>query len=338
MLNSDLKVYLPAEVSDNSTNGGRMTATAVTSGVVQNVWPHVPKAERLAGSTKYRKLFCKVADDDDGTLINPQYWLDDETAGDDWITFFVGTATDTQTDIVGTERKYGVAKVSTDVTASGTTIVCTVEDTALATGNDAIFQDGDTIRLTDMTDPSDSGNNEEFLTISGTPTVSVDEITITTAETISNAYTVASNSRVMSVYEPSDVECGTGTIVVTTAGDGDVDDTTYPPVLDNIGTIDQTITITFSDATNFTAASNVAGVTLSSGTKGTQWSPQNSDFSKPYITLDANFFTGTWANADTCVIPTTAAAVALWEKRVVPAAASSQANNKITLVTAGEAV
>jgi len=337
MIDSDLKFYLPTTVNDTTTNGGRMTATAVTSGVVQNVWPHVPKAERTNGSTKYRKLFAKVADDDDGTLISPQYWLDDVTAGDDWFCFFAGTFTDTQADIGGTERKYGVAPVTTNVTASSSTIVCTVEDSTLATGNDAIFADGDTVRLTDKVNPDDVSGNEEFLTISGAPSVSGSVITITVSETIANSYDTADSPRVMSIYEPSDIECSSDSPVVTTAGDGDVDDNTYPPVLDNIGTIEQIITITFSDATNFTAVSNVAGVALSSGSKGTEWSPTNSDFSKPYITLNANFFTGTWASGDTCVIHTYPAAVPLWEKRVVPAGASPQTNNKITLVTAGEA-
>lgn len=340
MLNTDLKVYLPKTVNDLATNGGLMSNNMVTSGVVQNVWPHVPRAERVSGSKKYRKLFCKVGDDADGTLIAPQYWLDDITPGDDWFTFFAGTMTDTLADITGwetgadTKRKYGVFRISSDITAGTKTIVGELEDSTLGTGADIIAAIGDTIRLTDKADPTSSTGNEEFLTID-TVSVTDTEITIVAIEDIANNYLVSSNARVSTIYEPGDVSCSYDAPVVTSAS-GTVDDSTYPPILDNIGTIEQTITITFGDASNFTAVSNVAGVSLSSGNITTAWSPSNPDFSKPYITLEVGFFTGTYANGDTVVITTHPAAIALWEKRVVPPNATSQSNNKITLVTAGE--
>lgn len=340
MLNTDLKVYLPATVNDLATNGGRMSTSLVTSGVVQNVWPHVPRAERTAGSKKYRKLFAKVADDADGTLIAPQYWLDDVTPGDDWFTMFVGTMTDTLAAITGwetgadTKRKYGVARIKTNVTAATKTIVLEMEDASLGTGSDIIIVSGDTIRLTDKVDPTSVSGNEEFLTVD-TVSVSGTEMTVVTIEDIANPYTVAALARVSSVYEPGDVACSSGTPVVTSAA-GTVDNASYPPLLDNIGTIEQTVTLTFSDANNFTAASDVAGVTLTSGNISTLWAPSNADFSKPYLSLEVGFFGGTWAAGNTVVIATHPAAVALWEKRVVPAGAASQSNNKITLVTAGE--
>jgi len=341
MLSTDLKCYLPATVNNLATNGGRMSATAVTSGVVQNVWPHVQKAERTSGSKKYRKLFCKVADDSDGTLIAPQYWLDDVTAGDDWFTFFVGTMTDVMSDITGwatgadTERKYGIGSLKSDVTAATKTIVLDLEDTSLISGDDVIFVVGDTIRITDMVDPTSETGNEEFHEIDAI-SVSGTEMTITTVDNIENGYTTGNNGRAMTVYEPGDVECTFGTPVITSSA-GTSDFTTYPLVGDNIAAIEQTITITFTDATNFTAASDVSGVSLTSGAKGTDWTPQNSDFSKPYLTLPADALTGTYAQNDTIVIACHPAAIAIWEKRVVPALAASQANNKITQVTAGEA-
>jgi hypothetical protein len=335
MIDTDLKVYLPKEVSDAGTNGGRMSAVQVISGVVNNVWPHVTKAERVSGSKKHRKVFCKAADDSDGTLISPQYWIDDVTPGDDWFVFFAGTLTNTQADITGSERKYGVASLKTDALAGSNTLVVEVEDESLANA-DIIFVTGDTIRPTTKVNPDDISGNEEFHEIDSV-SVSGTEVTITIVGTLASDYTVAENARASSVYEPGDVACSFDAPVVTTAGDGDVDASTYAPTLDNIGTIEQIITLTFSDATNFVATSNVAGVTLTSGQKGTEWSPTNSEFSKPYITLHANFFTGTWASGDTCVIHVYPAAIALWETRTVPIAASPQSNNKITLVTAGEA-
>lgn len=100
MINSELQTFLPQEVSDAVTNGGRMSANQVISGVVQNVWPHVPKAERTNGSRKYRKLFDKVSNDDDEPLLNPGYYLDGDSLGEDWFFFYPVGQDDTQQDWV----------------------------------------------------------------------------------------------------------------------------------------------------------------------------------------------------------------------------------------------
>jgi len=340
MLNTDLKIYLPETVNDLATNGGRMSTNLVVSGVVQNVWPHVPRAERTSGSKKYRKLFCKVADDADGTLIAPQYWLDDVTAGDDWFTMFAGTMTDMLAAVTGwetgadTKRKYGVARLKTDAAAGSSTIVLQLESATLGTGSDIIAVAGDTIRITDKLDPTAVTGNEEFLIISSVSVVDT-EMTIVTTTALVNTYTTLALSRVSTVYEPGDVAASSGVPVVTSAA-GTVDNASYPPLLDNIGTIEQTVTLTFADASNFTAISDVAGVTLTSGNITTLYAPSNPGFTKPYFQLEVGFFGGTFTAGDTVVIAFHPAAIAVWEKRVVPAGAASQSNNKITLVMAGE--
>jgi hypothetical protein len=334
MLSTDLKVYLPKTVTDTTANGGRMSSTQVVSGVVQNVWPHVPKAERTSGSTKYRKLFCKAADDDDGTLIDPMYWLDDVTDGDDWVVMFAGDYTDTQDDIAGTEQKYGVAPIKTNVSAGASSIVVTVEDSTLASGNDVIFTAGDTIRITDKVNATDVAGNEEFHVID-TVTPSGNDLTIALdGTTLAYDYDTADNARAMAVYEPGDCECAIDTPTVTSsAGTFDADEVT----LDNIGSVYMNVTITFSSATAFSVASD-GGETLATGSTSSEYSPTNTDFSKPYFTIAAAAWGGTYTSGDTVEFEITPAAFAIWEKRVVPAAASSQASNKITLVTAGESL
>jgi hypothetical protein len=340
IVDTELKMYKSKEVSDATSNGGLLDNNAlVTSGVVNNVWPSVFKAERLAGSTKYRKTFFKVANDNDETLFNPQLWMDIVTQGDDWVIFFAGTQTDTQNDIAGTEDKYGCAPLKTNVSAGGGSVVVTVEDSTLASGNDAIFRNGDTIRITNKDNPSSATGTEEIHVINGAPGVSGNDVTLTLTGTLGNDYNTDDNTygtRVMSVLEPSDIEASYDNFVDTTAGDGTYDDSTYPPLLDNIGTINQTITITFTGASTFTAASNVAGVTLAGGDTSTDYSPSNPDVSKPYFTLDKDGFAGTWASGDEIVFDTIPAAYPIWQKRVVPAAASSLTGNRAVVVFTGE--
>jgi len=343
IVDAELTMRKSLVVSDVAANGGLMnnlSAGLVTSGVVNNVWPSVFKAERLAGSTKYRKTFLKVANDSDETLFNPQIWMDIITQGDDWQVFFPGTQTDIQSDIDGSEACYGCAALQANIAAGVSSFTVTVEDTSLVPGGaDEIFRDGDTIRITNKDNPSSVTGTEEDLVISGTPSVSGSDVTITITGTTANAYNTDDNTngtRVMSILEPADIACAYSSFVDTVAGTGAYDDATYPPIMDNIGTIDQTITITFTDATNFTAASNVSGVTLTGGAIGTNYAPSNPTFTKPYFTLETAGFSGTWANGDTIVFHTSPAAYAIWQKRVVPAAASSLTGNKAVVVFSGE--
>lgn len=334
-------LMLKSEGIDDTTpanNGGRMDNNAsVTPGAANNVFPSVFKAERISGSVKYRKTFCKVANDDDDTLFNPQFWLDNTTPADDWVTIFAGTQTDNQSNITGNEDHYGCAVLQSDVSAGAGSIVVTVEDSSLVTGGaDEIFRDGDTIRITNKDTPESAVGTEEIHSISGTPTVSGNDVTITLADNLANPYNVSDNTygtRVMSVLESADIVSSIGT--VTTSGKT-FDDTVV--TADNIGSIEQVITLTFTDSSNFTASSDVPGVSLSGGSISSLYEPNNPDVSKPYLSIPTSAWTDTYTNGDTVTIPTHPAAFAIWQKRTVPAGASSLSGNKAVVVFTGEAV
>lgn len=339
MLDADIKSYHAAEVSSVSTNGGRMSANEIISGVVNNVWPHVPKAERTAGATLHRKVFIKAADDDDGALLAAQQYIDKPTDGDDFIIAFLATMTDTEADITGSERKYGAAVLQANITGNPSTFTVTVEDSTLASGTNAIYADGDTIRLTDKATPDAGSGTEEELTISGAPSVSGNDVTITVAESIVNDYT-AGSAWVSSILDKGDTSCSTDTFVDTTAGDGTYDDASYPVITDNIGTVEDAITIQFTDATHFNCTGS-SGINYGShdtgtGFDGVDFAPNNGDFTKPYFTLEMGGFAGTWAAGDTITFNIHPAAFAIWLRRTVPAACASLANNKVTTVTVGE--
>lgn len=327
ILSSELKAFYPATISDAAGNGGRISFNAITSAALQNVFPHVFRAERLAGSTKHRKIFYRAANDADETLFAPSLRLHAPTAGGDYVYFRVGSQRNTQGDLTGYERKYGVGMLKTTVTAGGTTLVVTVEAAALT----GIFQDGDTICITDKATPSGTGNEEE-LTISGTPTVSGLDVTITTTTALSNGYTAALTF-VASVYSPGDLVATVDNWVET--GAGTYDESTSPVVLDHIGTAEQTWTLTFTDATNYTVVGDTVG-SVGSGTVGADFAPINSAVSKPYFTLRSSGWGGTWAAGNTIVFQTHPNAIPIWETRVVPANCPSMAGNGITSVFEGE--
>lgn len=331
ILASELLFYKSATVGAASTNGGRLSASWLRSGGPNNVWPHALKAERLAGSTLYRKIFAKIANDADESLLASKIWNDIVTPGDDYQSFFVGTQRDTQADITGSERIYGCAALNTDITSGGSVIVVDVEHSDLT----VMFVNGDPIRITDMTSPTASTGNEEDLTISGVPVVSGTEVTITVSETIGNDYTVASSARVMSIYSPGTISA-TSDNWAETSTSGTYDETTYPATPDNIGTIEETWTLAFTSATEFSITGDTVGLLATTGDTSTAFAPINSDFSKPFFTLSASGWGGTWAIGDTIVFQTHPAAVAIWLKRVIPVACPSLSNNKNVTALRGE--
>jgi len=344
MQNSDLKVY------KQKANGRMDGAAPVTSGVVQNVFPHVTSAQRTAGFFDYKKTFWKVADDADGTLIDPSVYTDAPTlSATDYVTMFLMGQRDAIEDLTGystgadTERKFGTAYLAENITAGAQTIVVVVKNAALASGADLIFADGDKIKLTDKATADALTGNEEVLTINGTPTVDGLEITITVDELIANNYTAAgtptiSSPRVSSLIVPTaDIETSVTTPVVTSTA-GTLDTSTYPIILDNIGTVDEDWTLTFTDATHYSLTGDSLTGTIGTGTTGGDFAPNNTTFTKPYFTIELEAWGGTWEAGDTVTFTTHPAAIGIGQKRVVPAGSASLANNKTTQVIVGEAV
>lgn len=338
MLSTDIKLRKPATDSAvDSTNGGRMTGTAITSGVVGNTWPAVTPAERTAGSVLWRKRFIHVADDADGTLLDARVWLDVETPGDDWVTMCAGTDTDFEDDLTGSEDHYGTAPVTTGITAGGSTIIVTVPNAELlSTGDFPIFRAGDMVRLTKQTTPSTTSTTAEWLTIaSGGISESGNEITITVEETIANDYALVDSPRLCSVLELGDIEPSFS--AVSNSGGAAYDTSTYAPTLDNIGTFTQRLTFTFTDATTFTVAGDGVGA-LPSGTVGSDYSPTNTAVSKPWLTLAAGGWSGLTITAGaTFVIDLFGAQKAIWRRRKVPAGADYIASNYTVLGVYGAA-
>jgi dihydroxyacetone kinase DhaKLM complex PTS-EIIA-like component DhaM len=337
---SELKQYKSATVDESSLNGGIMGAVPIVSGVINNVFPNVSKADRLAGLTTYRKTYVKNTNLT-LNLIAPLAWIDIITAGDDYVCMFAGTNTDTQDDIVGTERKYGCASLQTDVTSGGSTFIVEVEDAALAVGNDAIFAAGDTIRISNKSNiDSGVGTEEEFIIDAITTTYLADPLHILVdigTSVLANSYTVAGNTRVASIYKHgADLYSSADTAVATTVGDGTFDDTTYPIVTDNIGTTEDTITLTFTSASLFTVSSDTFGA-LDSGSTLATYTYTNPNFTgSTHFSIPLLGWTGTWASGDTLVFDVHPAAMALWRKRVVPAGSGSLSGNKTVLVFGGE--
>lgn len=325
---AELKWYLPLVINNTGTNGGRMTANEITDAVKNNLWSDVPEAERVAGSTVYRKAFIKAANDADLTFQNPQIFVETVTPAEDRITFFVATQRDTQAGIAGSERKFGSGALDSNVSGGSGSIDVLIEDAATQ-----VFVAGDTIRISDKTSVSDAGNNEEFQEIAaGGVSMLGNVATLTLVGTLANGYTTASNTRIASVYEPSDIVAAFASFVVT-SGAG-----TYTSsgnlLMDSIGTIEQDWTLTFTSATAFDIVGDVLG-SVGSGNISTATTPNNPDFTKPYFNMASAGFGGTFATNDTITFTTSPASLPIWHQRIIPAGASSFSTNDVKIAIIG---
>lgn len=321
ILLTELKAYHGEVINDTTANGGRRGTREIVTGAVQNVFPHVFKAERTAGLTRRRKVFyCNVNDADETAAGAQPFFHAPPSSGDHFLYWHAGTNDDTQNDITDLERRYGTAALSTAASAGSSTLIVTVTDAAQT----SMYTNGDPLIVSDKATPTSVTGNEEAHVISGAPVVAGLQVTITIAGILANDYAIGAT--VSSGMTAEDIECSITGWAETCAGTGTFDESTYPVTGDNIGTVYDTFTLTFSDATTFSVVGAAEGA-IGSGTTAGDFAPVNSArSSKPFFTLESAGWAGTWASGDTVVFTTVPAELPIWETLVVPALADPLGN------------
>lgn len=327
IVDADLQFFYPSVINDTDTNGGRMSHLPISTGVIENVFPNVPKAERLAGSQKHRKVFCKVNSDNSDVLYYPKVYLHAVTPADDRAHFVASSQRGTKADLTGSEDKFGAGVL---VSQSTTTLVIDVEDADLTD----IFRATEEIIVTNKATPTSGTGTEETRTIVSIDSVVGARVTLTMSSALSNTY--AAGSKVASVYAiAASLACAVSNWVETSSA-GTYDESGYPVVMNNRGTVEQTWTLTFLTATTFSVVGDTVG-SVGSGSTAADFAPNNTNFTKPYFTLEAAGFGGTWAGGDTIVFQTHPISVPVFEIRDVDAATDPFGNDLLTLVFTGEA-
>lgn len=130
--------------------------------------------------------------------------------------------------------------------------------------------------------------------------------------------------------EGGDIYPNLDSVTVTSALGTFNDGGTNPPVLHNLGTIDDTITIQFSSATNFSVSGVNAG-NMGTGTITSDYSFTNPATGVQYIQIPSVAWGGTFVTDDTVVLELKAAAVGLWLKEEIPAGTNPESYNLLPL-------
>lgn len=327
IVSTELILRAAATNNDTASNGGRMSPIAIVSGVKNNVWPDVPQAERTSGSTKYRKVFWHIANDDDLAMVRPRCFVETPSPGDDSVMFFPGTQTNTQTSITGSERCYGAGLLNAGASAGATSLQVLTEKASYN-----VFRSGDIVRVSNKATVDDTGGTEEYVTVSGSPSYVGDVATIVFTPALQHSY-LATVTKVSSVYELA--SCSGTVSGWTETGSGTYNEGSYPVKVDSIGGIQQTWTLTFTSASSFSVVGDTLGL-VGTGNVSSNLQPTNADFAKPYFVMEAAGWGGSWTTGNTVVFTTNPASIPLWEKRVIPAGANSLSGDKVVMGLDGE--
>lgn len=315
--NEELIFYKSAVINDTSSNGGRVSSNPIVTLVKHNLFPSVTGQQRVDGiAAQYRKLFLNIGNADNLGVYNAKIYVDLFTLGDDSISLFPATQTDTQAAITGSEDLYGASQLNADVTIGATSITVNTESAAYD-----FFRDTELIRISDKSAPDSGTGNSQFVRIDGAVSYAGDIATIPLADPLEYNFAAAS-TRVSSCIEVSEIVSSYASFSVTAAGSGAYDDTTYPIVVDHIGGAYQSWTLDFTSATVFNITGDTLGL-VGTGNLGSTIQPINPVFSRPWWTMNNLGASGTFQAGDSISFITIPASYPLWARRNVPAGANS---------------
>lgn len=325
MEGADLTLYKSLVNSDADANGGRTSYTQVTSNVLGNLFPNVTQSERTAGATRYRKVFIKNKNASNETGVNTRIWISQRSLGGDYFRLKAGTDIDTQADADDYTSWLGTGYLSSVLATDATTI------SAIFDTSNGVYA-GSRIRV------SDSSGGEEFLTVAtGGVSWLGNTATITVTSSVRSTYPSGQNSLVSGVVDLGDVVASSSGWTETSAS-GTYDEATYPLVVNNVGTVSDTWTLTFTAATTFTVTGTNTG-SIGSGSTASTFQPVNPNVGTGdyYFQISASGWGGTFAVGDTITFTTVHSAAAVWIRETVPALTASYTQNimKIRIYTEG---
>ena len=152
--------------------------------------------------------------------------------------------------------------------------------------------------------------------------------TIELADQVANAYGVANTFGAGCIYE-DEVRCSFDNWNENSSA-GTYDETTYPPVLFNDGTVEEDWTLTFTSGSSFAVSGAYYG-SLGTGSVGVDFSPINPDTGQPYFTIRAAGWAGTWASGDMVSFTTHPSAIPVLLENEVPAGTDQEPNNMVPI-------
>ena len=152
--------------------------------------------------------------------------------------------------------------------------------------------------------------------------------TIELADQVANAYAVANTFGAGCIYE-DEVKCSWDNWNKNSSA-GTYDETTYPPVLFNDGTVEEDWTLTFTTGSTLSVSGAFYG-SVGTGSVGADFSPINPDTGQPYFTIRTAGWAGTWTSGDMVSFSTHPSAIPVLLENEVPAGTDQEPNNMVPI-------
>ncbi len=318
---NELKWYKAQTTTNTAANGGKMGEVQIVNAIRNNLFPDISEEQRTAGVTRYRKAFLKVANPDNHTLANSLIHLITKTPADDYVHIFEGTQTDTQGDI-SSPVEYGIGSLNLAIVAGDTTCEILLDD-----DSQEIFHNGCSIWIS-------NGTHENYHhNVSISKDGAICNITLDSGDGFLNNFSSA-NTLIASCIDSGDI-IGDVDDFTNDSSYGVLDETKIQT--DNIGSIEENWTLTFTSATNFSCSGASLGV-IGSGSTNSNYSPNNPVHNEPYFVIESDGFSGSFEEHDIIEFRTSPAAFPVWFKKIVPEATSSFSGNNFEFRVRGETV
>jgi len=152
-----IKMKKSFQINDTQSNGGSMVDDDVSNGRPENVFPNVSGSERVAGMTRYRKVFIKK---ESGILNCAKFFIDSPSPAGDHFRIKAGTDSDVQADAAGYANWAGAGFIAEELVGGSSAVI-----RALLDSNDGVYV-GSKIALVDRDNLTNGAPSIEYLDVS----------------------------------------------------------------------------------------------------------------------------------------------------------------------------
>jgi hypothetical protein len=311
MNQNDISIIRSVNITDTNQNGGRADlASTVVSGVKFNLFPRVTSAERETGITRYRKAFIANSNVNGETAYSACVCIGTPGGGLD--RFYIAPAADTDTQADAPVEWTGCGKLAQSASAGDSTI------NLLFKSSDYSIPVGALLLIKD----DEKSCNARVASVSR----NVNTASVTLEAQLPYSFE-ADITYAGIMIELGDLEPVLESVSLNSLT-GSFDHSLV--VLSNGGTEYDTFSLTFTSALSFSAAGFNAGA-LPSGQTTAQYSPVNPKTGRPFFTIPAEAWAGSFEAGNSLTLVTLPSAKGFWLKETVPAGCPHEPNNIITL-------
>ncbi len=299
-MGANLALFYPEKIANELLDPGRETYVEVPDNVMCNLFSKVLPSDRNPGHhTRY--LYLRNVDEANRGVYNVKAWVDRYKYfpwehSDPYYAYFLDRGVGF---VISHDGSYPHV-LKEDAHAGDTSI-----KVQPAFYHDYLYiDDNEELVITSSVSANDTLHPWEFIEVQSC--CGIDGDTVYLKSPLQHDYPVTYEyngetywSRVCKLRNIGDLVAHTASETINSAN-GIYDFHNYPILVDNRGSVEDTITLTFTSGTDFDASGDYLG-DIGSGNIDSDFDPINPNTGTPYFTVRAAGWGGTWVSGDTMV-------------------------------------